>query len=154
MAAADGATPAGLYFSHPACLEHDPRVHMPAHPDTPERLQAIEHALAACDWLGWQRRRAPPASESQLELIHTSRHIQKIKELALAGGGAIDPDTFVGEPTYRAALHAAGGACEMTRALVARRGELGLLRSAALRAPRRTGSRDGLLPVQQRRDRG
>ena len=37
----------------------------------------------------------------------------------MAGGGAIDPDTFVGEPSYRAALHAAGGACEMTRALVA-----------------------------------
>jgi hypothetical protein len=29
----------GLYFSQPACLEHDPRVHMPEHPDTPERLQ-------------------------------------------------------------------------------------------------------------------
>ena len=36
---------AGLYFSHPACLEHDPRVYMPEHPDTPDRLQAIEHAL-------------------------------------------------------------------------------------------------------------
>jgi hypothetical protein len=28
-----------LYFSHPACLEYDPQVHMPEHPDTPERLQ-------------------------------------------------------------------------------------------------------------------
>jgi acetoin utilization deacetylase AcuC-like enzyme len=115
----------GLYFSDPACLEHDPRVYMPEHPDTPERLQAIEHALAACDWLGWERRDAPPASETHLELIHTSRHVQKIKELALAGGGAIDPDTFVGEPTYRAALHAAGGACEMTRALMAGEASLG-----------------------------
>jgi acetoin utilization deacetylase AcuC-like enzyme len=115
----------GLYFSHPACLEHDPRVYMPEHPDTPERLQAIEYALAACDWLGWEQREAPPAAESQLELIHSKRHIQKIKELALAGGGAIDPDTFVGEPTYRAALHAAGGACEMTRALVAGEASLG-----------------------------
>jgi acetoin utilization deacetylase AcuC-like enzyme len=115
----------GLYFSHPACLEHDPRVYMPEHPDTPERLRAIEQTLAACDWLGWERRAAPPAAESQLELIHTSRHIQKIKELALAGGGAIDPDTFVGEPTYRAALHAAGGACEMTRALMAGEARLG-----------------------------
>jgi hypothetical protein len=66
-----GAKHPGLYFSHPACLEHDPQVHMPEHPDTPERLRTI-------------------------------------KELALAGGGAIDPDMFVGEPTYRAALHAAG----------------------------------------------
>ena len=35
-----------LYFSHPASLEHDPRAHMPGHPDTPERLVAIERALA------------------------------------------------------------------------------------------------------------
>jgi acetoin utilization deacetylase AcuC-like enzyme len=116
---------AGLYFSHPACLEHDPRVHMPEHPDTPERLEAIEQALAARDWLGWERREAPPARETQLELIHSARHVQKIKELSLAGGGAIDPDTFVSEPSYRAALHAAGGACEMTKALMAREMTLG-----------------------------
>jgi acetoin utilization deacetylase AcuC-like enzyme len=122
MATADHA---GLYFSHPVCLEHDPRMYMPEHPDTPERLQAIERALAIENWLGWERREAPPASEAQLELIHSTRHVQKIKELALAGGGAIDPDTFVGEPTYRAALHAAGGACEMARALLAGEARLG-----------------------------
>jgi acetoin utilization deacetylase AcuC-like enzyme len=116
---------AGLYFSHPACLEHDPRVYMPEHPDMPERLVAIEQALAEHDWLGWQRRVAPPAQESQLELIHGARHVQRIKELSLAGGGAIDPDTFVGEPSYRAALHAAGGACEMTRALMAGEASVG-----------------------------
>ncbi len=116
---------AGLYFSHPACLEHDPRVHMPEHPDTPERLHAIERALASKDWLGWERREAPPAGESQLGLIHSTRHIDQIKEFALAGGGAIDGDTFVGEPSYRAALHAVGGACEMTRALVAREANVG-----------------------------
>jgi acetoin utilization deacetylase AcuC-like enzyme len=110
---------AGLYFSHPACLEHDPRAHMPEHPDTPERLLAIERALAGCDWLGWERREAPPAEETQLELIHSRSHVQRIRDLSLAGGGAIDPDTFLGEPSYRAALHAAGGALEMTRALMA-----------------------------------
>jgi acetoin utilization deacetylase AcuC-like enzyme len=98
---------------------------MPEHPDTPERLLAIEGALAECDWLGWERREAPPASEDQLELIHSSRHVETIKEMALAGGGAVDPDTFVGETSYRAALHAAGGACEMTRALMAGQANLG-----------------------------
>jgi acetoin utilization deacetylase AcuC-like enzyme len=120
-----GARQAGLYFSHPACLEHDPRVYMPEHPDTPERLEAIEQLLAANDWLGWERRAAPPAEEAQLELIHSVRHIERIKELSLAGGGAVDPDTIVGEPSYRAALHAAGGACEMTRALMAGESKLG-----------------------------
>jgi acetoin utilization deacetylase AcuC-like enzyme len=110
---------AGLYYSHPACLAHDPRVHSPAHPDTPERLIALECALAERDWLGWERREAPPASIEQLELVHSARHVRSIMDLCAAGGGAIDPDTFVGEPSFRAALHAAGGACEMTRALLA-----------------------------------
>jgi acetoin utilization deacetylase AcuC-like enzyme len=114
-----------LYYSHPACLEHDPRVHMPGHPDTPERLEAIERTLAGEDWLGWERREAPAAQEAQLELIHSTRQVREIRELSLAGGGAIDPDTFVGEPSYRAALHAAGGACEMARALMAQEATLG-----------------------------
>jgi acetoin utilization deacetylase AcuC-like enzyme len=115
----------GLYFSHPACLEHDPRAHIPEHPDTPERLIAIERALTACDWLGWERRVAPAADESQLRLVHTARHIEQIRELSLVGGGAIDADTAVGEPSYRAALHAAGGALELTRALMAGESTLG-----------------------------
>ncbi len=109
----------GLYFEHPACLEHDPSVHVPEHPDTPERLLAIERELAPVDWLGWQRRRAPRAREEDLLLVHSAKLVRGIREMSLAGGGAIDPDTFVGEPSYRAALHAAGGSCEMTRALLA-----------------------------------
>jgi acetoin utilization deacetylase AcuC-like enzyme len=115
----------GLYFKHPACLEHDPGVHSPAHPDTPERLITLERALAAREWLGWEVRLAPTATEQQLELVHTAAHVRSIRDLCAAGGGAIDPDTFVGESSYRAALHAAGGACEMTRALLAGEGKVG-----------------------------
>ena len=121
------------------------------------------HARSACwrssgrcaeaGWLGWERRAAPAADEAQLELIHSARLVRRSSELSLAGGGAIDPDTSVGEPSYRAALHAAGGACEMTSALLAREADGRLLRGAAIGPPRRTGSRDGLLPVQQRRGR-
>ncbi len=107
-----------LYFSHPSSLEHDPREQMPAHPDTPERLVAIERTLAARDWLGWERREAPAADESELELVHSSPHVASVRDLCLAGGGAIDADTVVGEASYRAALHAAGGACAVTRALL------------------------------------
>jgi acetoin utilization deacetylase AcuC-like enzyme len=115
----------GLYFSHPACLEHDPRVHSPAHPDTPERLIELERVLAERDWLGWERRVAPAASIETLELVHSARHVRSIMDLCAAGGGAIDPDTFVGEPSFRAALHAVGGACEMTRALLAGEASVG-----------------------------
>jgi acetoin utilization deacetylase AcuC-like enzyme len=116
---------AKLYFSHPSSLEHDPRVHMPSHPDTPERLLAIERALSPEDWLGWERRQAPPAGEQQLELIHSAPLVDRIRKLSAAGGGAVDADTAIGEPSYRAALHAAGGACEMTRALMAGEASLG-----------------------------
>jgi acetoin utilization deacetylase AcuC-like enzyme len=110
--------PTALYFHHPACLEHDPRVHMPGHPDTPDRILAIERRLAGADWLGWETREAPPIDERGLELVHTARLVEQIRSMCLAGGGAIDPDTFVGEPSFAAALHAAGGACAMTRALL------------------------------------
>ena len=91
---------------------------MPEHPDGPERLEAIEQALAAVDWLGWERRRAPAAGEAELELIHTPAHIRRIRELALGGGGAVDADTVVGAASYHAALHAVGGVCAMTTALL------------------------------------
>jgi acetoin utilization deacetylase AcuC-like enzyme len=123
QSASDGGP--GLYFQHPASLEHDPRAHSPHHPDTPERLLSIEGTLAENDWAGWQRRQAPALDEATLELVHTPGHIARIRNLSSIGGGAIDPDTFVGEPSYRAALHAAGGACEMTRALMAREAPLG-----------------------------
>jgi acetoin utilization deacetylase AcuC-like enzyme len=114
-----------LYFSHPACLEHDPGAQLPGHPDTPQRLRAIEARLGAADHLGWERRQAPAASERELELVHAPRHVEAIRDLAALGGGAVDADTFVGEASFRAALHAAGGACEMTRALLAGEAEAG-----------------------------
>jgi acetoin utilization deacetylase AcuC-like enzyme len=115
----------GLYFDHSACLEHDPRAQMPSHPDTPERLQAVERALAERDWLGWERLQAAPASERELELVHSADHVRAIRDLCAAGGGAIDADTYVGEASYRAALHAVGGVCAMTRALVAGEADFG-----------------------------
>jgi acetoin utilization deacetylase AcuC-like enzyme len=122
----------GLYFSDPSSLQHDPRVLMRSHPDVPERMRSIEALLAQEDWLGWERRAAPAASECQLELIHDARHVARIRELAAAGGGAADPDTVVGEDSYRAALHAAGGACAMVSALLAGEASVGF---SALRPP-------------------
>jgi acetoin utilization deacetylase AcuC-like enzyme len=111
--------PSGLYLHHSACLEHDPRAHISLHPDVPERLISIERTLAERDWLGWERRLAPAAEEATLELVHTPALVRFVRGLSEAGGGAIDADTYVGEASYRAALHAVGGACAMTRALMA-----------------------------------
>jgi len=114
-----------LYFHHPASLEHDPRAYMPGHPDTPERILAIEQLLAQTGWLGWQRREAPAAEEAQLELIHSPTLVARIREMCLAGGGSIDPDTHVSDASYRAALHAAGGACALARTLLAGEAHVG-----------------------------
>ncbi|HEU4706213.1 MAG TPA: histone deacetylase [Solirubrobacterales bacterium] len=123
---------AQLYFSHPACLEHDPRRGLYGHPEAPDRLRAIEAALADRNWLGWERREAPRAGEEDLELIHPSLHVEAIRELCRSGGGAIDADTFVGEASWEASLRAAGGACEMVRALLRGEAEAGF---CAVRPP-------------------
>ena len=107
-----------LYFSHPACLEHDPGRGLPGHPERPERLRAIEATLAERGWLGWERREAPRASEEELTLVHPREHVEGIRALCASGGGAIDVDTYAGASSYEAALRSAGGACEMVRALL------------------------------------
>jgi acetoin utilization deacetylase AcuC-like enzyme len=122
---ADFAHITGIFFTHSSSLEHDPRVLSPGHPDTPERIVALERMLAMEGDLGWQRREAPAADEATLELVHSARLVREIEQLALAGGGALDADTVVGEPSYRAALHAAGGACELARVLLADETQLG-----------------------------
>ena len=60
-----------LYFRHPSSLEHDPRLLSPDHPDTPERISAIETAMVQVGWLGCDVHDAPAASEWELELVHT-----------------------------------------------------------------------------------
>ena len=53
---APAITGPGLLFEHPGSRDYDPRGQIAEHPDTPERIDAIDGALAAVDWLGWERR--------------------------------------------------------------------------------------------------
>jgi acetoin utilization deacetylase AcuC-like enzyme len=126
-----------LYFHHPASLRHDPQALSPDHPDDPRRLEAIEAAVGAAD-LKLTRIAAPAASEAELALVHAERHIAFIRDLCEAGGGQIDEDTFVGDASYEAARHAAGGACELVRAVTAGRDDVGFcaLRPAGHHAER------------------
>jgi acetoin utilization deacetylase AcuC-like enzyme len=114
-----------LYFSHPACLEHDPREGLAGHPEQPERLRAIEGALEERGWLGWERREAPAAGEEELMLVHPREHVEGIRDLCRSGGGAIDGDTYACKASWEAALRSAGGACEMTRCLLAGEARVG-----------------------------
>jgi acetoin utilization deacetylase AcuC-like enzyme len=103
-----------MLFHHPSSLQHDPG----PHPERPARIVAIEEALEARDWLGFERRLAPQASRAQLEAVHPARLINGIHELCAAGGGAIDADTVVSPGSWEAALHSAGGAVAVVDALL------------------------------------
>jgi acetoin utilization deacetylase AcuC-like enzyme len=123
-----GLTPVGsvgFYLRHVSSLEHDPREQLAEHPDTPERIVAIERAMASLGWLGFEVVDAPLVSDAALERVHTKAHVEGIRELAVSGGGPIDEDTFVGEASFGAALHAAGGACQMVEQLLDGKKRLG-----------------------------
>ncbi|KYC36743.1 hypothetical protein WA1_44510 [Scytonema hofmannii PCC 7110] len=79
------------------------------HPEKPERLTAITTALkqaAFAEQIEW---RSPSSPETRplmsfLQQAHTQRHINKIREIALAGGGYLDGDTPVSPRSYDVAL--------------------------------------------------
>ena len=118
------------YFSHPDCRKHEMGQ---GHPECPERLDAIDDRLLISgvgDAL--DRREAPQAPLTDLELAHGRMHIAAIRGLTdglrdevAAGGPAhaqIDPDTSINVHSWDAALRAAGAALAATDAVMA--GEL------------------------------
>jgi len=117
-----------VYLSHPASLEHDTG----AHPERAARITAIERELARHDWLGMERIEAPRVAAATLTAVHPARYVRGIEELCLAGGGALDSDTFVVEASYEAALRAAGGAVRLVDLLLSGQAPTGM---SALRPP-------------------
>jgi acetoin utilization deacetylase AcuC-like enzyme len=117
---------APVLLHHASSLDHDPG----PHPEQPARIVAIERALQARDWLGFERRVSPPATRAQLEAVHPARLINGIHELCASGGGAIDADTVVSPGSWDAALHSAGGAVGAVDALLGLPGAAGAPRLA------------------------
>ena len=118
------------YFTHPDCRRHEMG---PGHPECPERLDAIEDRLLASGvGIALERREAPEASVSDIELAHGRMHVaamrglgQELAEAIEAGGPSysqIDPDTAMNVHTWSAMLRAAGAALAATDAVMA--GEL------------------------------
>jgi len=107
------AIAAPLYFRHPASLEHDTG----AHPERPDRIRALEAALAERDWLGYEVTEAPAASEEQLLRVHPRRHVESVREHC-ARGMPFDLDTPASPGSWDAALRAAGAACALAEALL------------------------------------
>lgn len=105
-----------LYFSHPACLEHETPG---GHPERPARITAIESSLAERGWLGYEVRQAPPASRETLIAVHSPEYVDAVRSMSDSRGGAFDQENIVSEWSYDAAAHASGAACAMVEALLA-----------------------------------
>ena len=82
------------------------------HPESPERLRAIEDQLIASGLLGLlSEHEAPAASRDQLIRVHDATYVDEIEAAAPESDIVhLDPNTAMNAHSYRAALHAAGAA--------------------------------------------
>jgi acetoin utilization deacetylase AcuC-like enzyme len=95
------------YITHPLCLQHDMGA---GHPESPQRIHAIEDQLIATGLLNYlQQHDAPEATHEQLCRVHLPSYIDSIRATSPASGLAyLDADTAMNQFSYPAALRAAG----------------------------------------------
>jgi acetoin utilization deacetylase AcuC-like enzyme len=97
-----------LLISHPACLQHLTPM---GHPERPDRLRAVEQALAADKFKTLVREQAPMASLESIALCHPMEYVEEIREASPKEGLIhLDADTSMSPGSFEAALRAAGGA--------------------------------------------
>ncbi len=104
-------------FTHPDMLEHDPGA---GHPESPARLRAVLDELRTgplADRIQWHE--AEPVDRDLLRAVHAPRYVVALEELAVVGGGRIDPDTVMSAGTLEAARRAAGAAVSAAEAALA-----------------------------------
>lgn len=105
-----------LLYTHVACVEHDPGAY---HPERPDRLRAIEAALAGDRFAALERREAPMADRRELERVHTPAYVDSVLDAVPDSGQVhLDPDTAISAASGEAALRAAGAACAAVDAVV------------------------------------
>ncbi|HIP87402.1 MAG TPA: histone deacetylase [Anaerolineales bacterium] len=94
------------YVYHPIYLEHN----LSSHPENARRLERIMEMLEDAGVLARLTPIEPrPATEEELERVHTPALIAQVRRMAERGGGYLDPDTYTNARSYDAALMAAGG---------------------------------------------
>ncbi|MFI4940199.1 MAG: histone deacetylase family protein [Burkholderiales bacterium] len=110
------------FYTHPDCKLHE----MGAwHPETPERLQAIEDQLIASRISGLlEYREAPLADMAEIGRVHTAEAIALVRDNVppphgeYTGYYPLDGDTSLNAHSWRAALRAAGAAIAATDAVI------------------------------------
>lgn len=80
-----------------------------SHPENSARLKnTIRHLESTDIWQKLDVKKPRAATIEEIALVHSTDHIEKVAELAKAGGGYLDLDTCVSSDSYDAALYAAG----------------------------------------------
>jgi acetoin utilization deacetylase AcuC-like enzyme len=105
---------ASVLLEHPSSVEHETG----SHPEQAARIAAIGQELSARDWLGYERVESSEVGDADLTAVHPAEYVDAIERISASGGGYLDPDTIASEGSYRAALHAAGGAVELVDMLL------------------------------------
>jgi acetoin utilization deacetylase AcuC-like enzyme len=96
-----------LLITHPACLDHQ---NSAGHPERPDRLRAIEEALADERFQSLAREQAPRAPLEIVALVHPMEYVEAIRDASPAEGLVqLDADTSMSPGSFEAALRAAGG---------------------------------------------
>ncbi len=97
---------ATLLLTHPACLAHEAGL---GHPERPDRLRAVLHALEDEAFAALQRRQAPRATEAEIARVHPETYIDRVKAAAPETGLAqLDADTAMSPGSLEAAFRAPG----------------------------------------------
>ena len=97
-----------LLISHPACLDHLTPL---GHPERPDRLRAIEHALEDERFQALAREQAPLAPLDIIALCHPMDYVESIRNASPDSGLVrLDADTAMSPGSFEAALRAVGGA--------------------------------------------
>jgi acetoin utilization deacetylase AcuC-like enzyme len=109
------------FYTHGACAAHEMGSW---HPESPERLAAIQDQLIASGLAQHlEHYDAPQAPFEAIARAHDQAYIDKLRaSVPHQGYWPVDPDTTMNVHTLRAALHAAGAAIDATDRVIA--GEL------------------------------
>ena len=119
-----------LLGTHPDFSEH---VASRRHPESPVRLDAVLRGIQTSPAADAVVAFAPePASRSDLERVHPAELLDQLEAFCAAGGGDIDADTSATEPSWDAAVRAAGAGVDAAARLERGEGDAAFL---ALRPP-------------------
>ena len=97
-----------LLVTHAACAAHDMGE---GHPERPQRLRAVDHALEHEMFQLLARESAPRAPIAALTRVHRADYVAAIEQASPRQGHVqLDADTAMSPGTWEAALRSAGGA--------------------------------------------